>query len=162
MATLSNNNNNLSLLLARHSNTSYDTVHTAVMTNLQALLILSHAATTPPSRASPLPPTVMDKSNAHVRDRPVIYVDENQLFRTFIKILFKYLSKQAKDVHWRAQRVVNKYLHHMQQEQTSSHVELLWEALRTDLRQVVGSVHWSRANDYVRLLCAKNNLVLLK
>ena len=96
-----------------------------------------------------------------------IYVNERQLFLTFIKILFRYLAKiKVPQVDMRAKYVVSKYIgliDQLQQEQQKVGDNLpLWELLRSDLRHSVGEVHWFRANDYLRLLCARKNIVLIK
>ena len=91
-----------------------------------------------------------------------MYVNEHQLFLTFIKVLFKYLAKAKVPpvVAMRAKWVVSKYIR-LTQEQPN-HGDELWEALRADLRHSVGPAHWLCANDYLQLLCLKNNIVLIK
>ena len=147
------------------SDRSYGQGGTAETSLKQSILLLLSRGMSNPTKQPQLL-SVIDATQAR-RDRSQpIYVNEHQLFLTFIKIMFRYLAKaKVPQVEMRAKWVVSKYIRVielLQQEQKNGDILPLWEVLRSDLRHSVGEVHWLRANDYLRLLCAKNNILVIK
>mmetsp|Transcript_16281 Transcript_16281/g.30981 ORF Transcript_16281/g.30981 Transcript_16281/m.30981 type:complete len:152 (-) Transcript_16281:81-536(-) len=131
----------------------------------ETILFLLSRGTRNAMKQVQLLPVIETTPARQVHSQQPIYVNDHQLFLTFIKILFRYLAKaNVPQVEMRAKLVVSKYIRmieQLQQYNSGDNVPLR-EVLRSDLRHSVGEVHWLRANDYLRLLCVKKNIVLIK